>query len=254
VTELSHDDIAELLGAYALDAVDDDERALIDDHLRDCPRCRDEVAQHREVAAHLAFAGSSAPEGSWAKLAADLQPGGSPAELARMYPLRRPEEPRPSGWMVRSMLAAAAVLVVLVGALGWEVHTQSDKVQRISSAMRKTGIDQTVQTALMDPQATKFTLMSADGAIRIDAVLEPDGSGYLLPSSSEPLPTLPSSKTYQLWGVSDGQKISLGLLGPRPGVVAFRASAPDIVEVAITEERAGGVVQPTTTPVVTGIV
>ncbi|MEA3055576.1 MAG: hypothetical protein QOD30_1008, partial [Actinomycetota bacterium] len=50
----SHDEIQELLGAYALDAVDPDERSDVEDHLRDCARCRAEVAEHRDTAAFLA--------------------------------------------------------------------------------------------------------------------------------------------------------------------------------------------------------
>ena len=41
----------------------------------------------------------------------------------------------------------------------------------------------------------------------------PDGQGYLVKSD---LPTLSSAKTYQLWGVINGQPISLGLLGQAP--------------------------------------
>ena len=52
---MTHDPIEELLGANALNAVDDDERAAVDAHLATCPRCRAEVDAHREVASHLAL-------------------------------------------------------------------------------------------------------------------------------------------------------------------------------------------------------
>ena len=58
-----YDEYSELLGAYALDAVDPDERDRIELHLTECPRCRAEVADHREVAAFLAQPGGSAPDG-----------------------------------------------------------------------------------------------------------------------------------------------------------------------------------------------
>ncbi|MER3453386.1 MAG: anti-sigma factor, partial [Acidimicrobiia bacterium] len=63
--ELSHREIDELLGAYALDAVEPDERAAVEAHLRTCSRCWAEVADHREVAAYLAHSGGPAPEGVW---------------------------------------------------------------------------------------------------------------------------------------------------------------------------------------------
>ena len=62
---LSHSELEELLGAYALDAVDGDERDAVELHLRECPRCRAEVADHREVAAALAQTGGPAPDGVW---------------------------------------------------------------------------------------------------------------------------------------------------------------------------------------------
>jgi hypothetical protein len=49
--------------------------------------------------------------------------------------------------------------------------------------------------------------------------------------------------------------ISLGLLGPNPGVTAFSTNrkAP-VSSFAITAERSGGVLQPTHTPIVQGVV
>ena len=45
---LSHTEIEELLGAYALDAVDRDTAAVIEQHLEGCVRCAAEVAQHHD--------------------------------------------------------------------------------------------------------------------------------------------------------------------------------------------------------------
>ena len=47
-------DIHKLTGAYALDAVDDIERARFEQHLATCEDCRAEVAELRETAALLA--------------------------------------------------------------------------------------------------------------------------------------------------------------------------------------------------------
>ena len=67
--ELTHDELQALIGAYALDAVDADEREAMELHLLECPRCRAEVAEHREVAAFLAHNGHTAPEGLWDRIA-----------------------------------------------------------------------------------------------------------------------------------------------------------------------------------------
>ncbi|MFC6343639.1 zf-HC2 domain-containing protein, partial [Nocardioides hankookensis] len=46
-------DIHALVGAYAVDAVDDLERAAFERHLAECADCRDEVASLREAAGLL---------------------------------------------------------------------------------------------------------------------------------------------------------------------------------------------------------
>ena len=51
--ELSHGEIQELLGAYALGAVDERERALIEAHRETCESCRSELDEHRRLAEAL---------------------------------------------------------------------------------------------------------------------------------------------------------------------------------------------------------
>jgi hypothetical protein len=248
----SHEDIAELLGAYALDAVDADERALVEDHLRGCPRCREEVRQHRDVAAHLAFSGETAPAGIWERITADLGTGPADPDLARLYPFPPAAAPRP--WLGRGLGAAAAVILLVVGALSWEVHTQADRVTAVKRQVAGSGLQGAALAALVDPGATKFVLTSTTGTVRIDGVIEPDGHGYLVPAAHGGLPALPASETYQLWGVDGARQVSLGLLGARPGIVAFQAAGPPVGEVAVTAERSGGAVQPTHPPVAAAVV
>ena len=47
-------DIHALSGAYAVDALDDDERELFEQHLAVCPECRAEVRSFGETAALIA--------------------------------------------------------------------------------------------------------------------------------------------------------------------------------------------------------
>src|SRR5690349_14475385 len=81
----------ELLGAYALDAVDDDERRQVEELLRLDPRAAREVDEHRETAAALAWSTAAPPAGVWEALAASLeeQPPAPSGELAKVLPLRR---------------------------------------------------------------------------------------------------------------------------------------------------------------------
>jgi hypothetical protein len=69
---MSHEDIQDLLGVYALDAVDRETAALVEEHLEVCPKCSIEVAQHHEVAGLLANSGSTAPASLWDSIAGQL--------------------------------------------------------------------------------------------------------------------------------------------------------------------------------------
>ncbi len=59
-TDLRHREIEELLGAYALDAVDAGEKAMVEAHLDGCPLCRAELDGYRETAAALGTAAVAA--------------------------------------------------------------------------------------------------------------------------------------------------------------------------------------------------
>lgn len=72
---MTHDEITELLGAYALDAVSPEEASEIEQHLAECPRCGAEVAAHREVAGVLGNLGGVAPAGLWSRIADELAIG-----------------------------------------------------------------------------------------------------------------------------------------------------------------------------------
>jgi hypothetical protein len=61
-----------LLGAYALDAIDYEERQEIDDYLARSPRARAEVFEHQQVAAALGNSTAEAPVALWQRIAESL--------------------------------------------------------------------------------------------------------------------------------------------------------------------------------------
>lgn len=244
---MTHDQIAELLGAYALDAVDPDEAAAVEAHLEVCPRCRDEVARHLEAVAFLANAGSVAPEGVWSRIAASLEEPPPRLELTRL-PLARGRGRR--SLPARPVVAIAAIAAAVIGLLGVQVQRQDGRLDRLSPALEQRGLDVAVAAALFDDRSMKVELVSDDGDLYAKAVVQPDGKGYLV---SHNLPELPSEETYQLWGLVGDQTVSLGVLGAEPGVRAFTA-AGDVSVLAVTAEQAGGVVSPTRAPIVRGFV
>jgi anti-sigma factor RsiW len=241
----SHEEVAELLGAYALHAVDPDERSLVEEHLRDCPRCQAELRDHEGVATLLANGGGDAPPGVWDRIAATLEEAPPPMRL----PLG--ERPRTGGRRLGPragwLLAAAAAAVIAV--LGLQVVQQDDRIDTLQAALQDASLTRAANRAMSTPGADVAELTSPDGSLQASAVLLPDGSGYLL---AHGLPGLDRDRTYQLWGQTDAGLLSLGLLGSHPtDVVAFHAGAP-VRSLAITDEEAPGVVQSRNAPVVAG--
>lgn len=252
---MKHSEIESLLGAYALDAVDADEAAAVERHLRECPRCRAEVEQHRETAAALAHGGADAPTGVWDRITAELDardappPAPTPADL--VTELRTPTRTsvtRTSNPLLA--LAAAVLAVVLVAGLGYRVVDQGRRLDRLAASVQDDGVRQAALAAMVDPAARRVALRSDDGSTVVHAVVGPDGEGYVVDDN---LPALTADRTYQLWAMVGDRPVSAGVLGPDPGVAAFRAPA-GVGALAITRESAGGAVTPSEKPLVLAFV
>lgn len=239
----AHDDIAELLGAYALDAVDADEAAEVEAHLATCPRCAAEVADHREVAAMLAHTGAPAPEGLWTRISASLEEAPPEMDIPLVVPdrarngvvdLAEQRKRRRPQWLPAAAVAAALVVVALVGGLVVsDDGAGPDRGQQIAAP----SLEDVAREVMNDPDATRVVLSASEGDLEAPAAITADGSGYLMGST---LPALGEAETYQLWGIKGDLIVSLGVLGPSPGVIAFRAD-PTLEALAITQEVAPGV-------------
>ncbi len=248
--ELSHEEAVELLGAYALDALDPVEHQAVDRHVAGCPACRMEVAEHREVAGLLTPGWGTPPAAVWDRIAASLEETPPALDMAPVIAMKPREAPvttgsagrprRRFGAGIAAMVAVAAMAVV--GVLG--VRLIEDRPDRDYAAR----LEQSVDAALADPSARTVQLASTDGRRSAEAVVLPDGTGYLV---NDNLPVLPGDRTYQMWAVVGAAKISVGVLGPEPGIVPFKMHG-DVSALAITEEIAGGVVASRQDPVVLG--
>jgi anti-sigma-K factor RskA len=232
----------ELLGAYALDAVSDEERREIEQYLAVNPRARAEVEAHREVATMLAWSGTAAPEGLWERIAGQLEsdapkPAGELAAVLAFDPVAARQsgvERRPArrsrlartglAW-VGAAAAAAVVAVLAVGVIGDDDDSRSPLESAVAAARSERG-------------SSTATLRTADGQPGADVVIDPEGHGYLL---ADALPELPADRTYQLWGVIEGKAISLGVLGRAPHIETFTVDGP-LSTLVITNEVAGGVI------------
>lgn len=128
---MSNIDIHELAAAYALDAVDERERAEFEAHYATCSICRPDVTGYREALSHVAQATATTPRPSLkqdvmaeVRVTRQLSPLDSVIDLAG-FRQRRPRSP----WML-----AAAALIMLVAAGAFLVGRQSHRTDGFASA------------------------------------------------------------------------------------------------------------------------
>jgi len=153
---------------------------------------------------------------------------------------------------MRVAVIVGAAAVVAAVALGVKVDHLNHQVSALQGS---TALTRAEQAAIRAP-STKEVLLRAPASAgptavgKVTVVLTRSGTGFV---EAGGLSSLPTSETYQLWGVIGSRTISLGLLGSKPRVVPFSvAGATPVGAFAITAEHAGGVVQSSHQPVVAG--
>lgn len=247
---MTHGEVQSLLGAYALDAVDPGEAAVIEEHLAECPRCRAEISGYRDTAALLGNLGGDAPPDVWDRLASELAFERSQVERAPS-PMKAPkvlqfrQRSQTSLPVIAAMVAAAAVII---GLLGVSTIRLQHRVDNLRNAVSAGGLQQAAAAAALDPNHTTVLLASADGRLNAQVVIQPDGNAYWVRSD---LPRIDARHTYQVWGLSNGQIVSLGLLGSAPRLVAFRVE-PGVSRLMVTAEQQGGRTAPSTAALIQG--
>lgn len=270
----SEDELDELFAALALDAVDDGERAHLEQVLVGGGASADQrrlAAERYALAADL-LADSVEPvepsPGMWDRISSQLDGAGTVGESADLSiapvadePPSTPSTPnspsdapvdelaarraRRNGWtpMTTLVSVAAAVVVVLViagAALAFR-DDGSTGPQDVATAAQEAMEDPGTRVAELAP--------TPDGeGMSAKVVVSSDGTTYFV---GDGLPALSEDEAYQLWSVSDGEAVSVGVLGSHPETTMLSMGAePGLL--AVTVEPARGSVVATTDPVVAG--
>jgi hypothetical protein len=262
---ITHEEVSNLLGIFALDAVGDDECGQIEEHLSGCPRCRSELDAYRDVVAALGNSVAPLPEGLWQHISSRLSlrhdgerppmPVLLPEQASRgnvggsaFGPPRRPHSSRRRRVAVAALALAASAVV---GVLSLSLASANNQVAHLQGAIGETA--RTAVVAALDTPGHKLVNLDTPNHHELaQFVVIPDGRGYLVKSD---LRVLSSTYTYQLWGVIEGQTISLGIMGRSPNLVTFTlADMPHPASLGITVEPAGGSVVPSSSMVAVGTV
>ena len=222
---VSPDDFDDLLAAHALDALDDPERQLVEERLATDPAARDRYAELERTVV-LAADELGPPDHVWDQLAGAVFPGEPRVPHPRLLVRRGSPRRRIARRALVGLAAAACVAALVTGV-----------VLAAAPGSSSPSLSAAAHAATTAPGARLAALRRPDGSLAATAVVLPNGSGYL----SSHLPALGPGRTYQLWATVGDTTVSLGVLGPDPGVAAFTLVG-DAEGLAVTNEVAGGVV------------
>ena len=206
-------DLHELVAAYALDALDDDERAAFEEHLADCEQCAAELPTLRATAAALAYVPESPPPPEELR---DRVLGTARAERPNVVPLR-PRRTLALGAVAAVAVAAAVALAV------WNVSLHNNSNAALAT----------------------YPLEGASGELAVA------GSGHAALVLCG-LANAPSGKTYEAWVLTGKAAARAGEFhgGNRCFGFTLTRPVPSGSRVAVTVEPAGGSDQPTSMPII----
>ncbi|WP_298757847.1 anti-sigma factor [uncultured Nocardioides sp.] len=220
-------DVHALSGAYAVDALDDIERAQFERHLVECAECRAEVDSLREGAAMLADVAPVAPP---AALRDRIL-----AEVATVRPLPpQVVEVRPRRRRFPALVAAAAAVVTLgVGApIAYQAlssDTPSVDVSATERVLRAADTEKYVQRFDDGSKATVYRSKALGQAVIVTEGMADPGEG----------------KVYELWLDHDGEMVAAGFMPKGPdNTVLLSGDAAAAEGVGITVEPEGGSDEP----------
>jgi anti-sigma-K factor RskA len=226
-------EIHALSGAYAVDALDDIERAQFERHLAECAECRAEVASLRSTAGLLAETTATAPpEGLRERVLADIS-------TVRPLPPEVPTGAAPRRRFRLAAVAAAAAVIVAVGAgvviaQPWADDTSQIQVSAVDQVLQADDAERYTQT-IDGSEATIVRSPSLNKAVLVTKNMAPP----------------PEGKVYELW--LDHKRVGMvpaGLMAQGGEQrILLEGDPATALGAGITVEPAGGSDEPTLPPV-----
>jgi anti-sigma-K factor RskA len=249
-----------LTGAYAVDALPENERGRFEEHRAECLACRHEVAELQATATLLGELLERTPPVSlrpWVLAEIDRTRQESPAGRRAGSPGRSvdsdPGRRQPRDELVArrspaprwsSLLApAAAVVAIVVLGLSLLVANLSDRIDEVETAAMET------MEVLTSPDAGSVTVEGPEGSLARVVMSESMGRAVFLANGMDPAP---DEHTYELWLIDGDQARSVGLFDVDDTGRATQLVRGDLQRagaIGVTVEPAGGSPAPTTEPV-----
>jgi anti-sigma-K factor RskA len=251
----AHEQFADDLSLYAIGALEGDERRTLEEHLQQCPACRQELEKLRGDVALLALSvsGPKPPSRSRERLMTAI----------KKEPRRIPVTATRKSWWrpVEWALAAAVVIVIFLLARrnGDLRQTVSSLEATISGQQEKLMQAQQLVASLASPDSEHFTLVANNTPPQPQGkVIYSRKTGALVFLANN-MPKLPPQKAYELWLIPQrGAPIPAGVFKPdaRGSATVIEPPLPSGVEAktfAITLEPEEGSSAPTSQALMVGV-
>ena len=254
---MDRDHIDELLPFYALDALSDEERELVERYLAEHPEARQQVEE-------LSAAVSAVPYGVqpvqpsprskaalMARVAADQKAAAPSVQQDRSAPRRTLRFEN----LFRALsLGAAAVAILWAVVLNLQVARLQSQVTALNDriAAQSESLDRII-TSLPQSDPSNVMTVALRGTdiqpqVQGQLIVNPDSQSAVLVITG--LPPLDAGQTYQVWLINGGAPISAGLLaadenGQAVFIVTSEESIGSFSQLGISIEPQGGSLQPT---------
>jgi len=240
MTDSGRERFDELLDAYALGALSDEDRLEFEGSLAEHPERQGQVDDLAAVAGLMALSPiEQEPSPDLRKrLMRTVR-----AEEATTEPTRLPLFERLRNLFSYQALVAGAAAVALIGLLSWNLLLQ-DEIQNIRS--QPSG-----DASETGPRVLEFQAAQSAGGASGELIMLEGQQGVLV---TKDMPRIPEGRIYQIWVIEGDKPKPGGLFQPdeEDPVAASMTRSPGAGDVvAITVEPAGGSSSPTSDPILT---
>lgn len=247
--------IEELLPFYALDALSDEERKLVEEYLTEHPEARQQIRDMGRAASALPYGVApvepprGVKEGLMARVTLDAEARAHRSREISPQPSRRAFSFE--SFFRAFSLATAAIAIIWVIALNLQVSRLRSEITALNERLveQSQSLDQIIQNL---PQTNPVITVSLRGTDE-----QPQAQGQLIANPNDQsavlvisgLPPLEPGRTYQVWLIGDAP-VSAGLLtvdqkGQSVLIITSEEAIGSFNSVGISIEPEGGSPQPT---------
>jgi anti-sigma-K factor RskA len=230
-------EIHALAGAYALDAVDDVERAAFRRHLAECETCALEVNELQETVGRLA-------DSTWEMPPPRLRDSVvAEVRRTRQVPRGRADRDRTASAAAQRWrrLTAGTVAAGII-AIGVGVGTYAVQEQRLRDTRTQAAEAMRIQDVLTADDAVIRAVTEGGSELRVIRSDSQNAAVVFVTGMAD----VNTDQAYQLWKLEGENPTSIGVLAPgRTEGVRYVAGISGFNTIAVTREQAGGAVVPT---------